>query len=111
MRTWKEDFYLVLEVRLTDFPSNLSPSRSIFDQHISHPSLARFISSFSTPSQHVLVIERIEGGELFDLLDKNQIEVSKREWLVRRLYAEMANAVGWMHSVNLVHRDLKLESE
>jgi len=57
------------------------------------------------------VIERVEGGELFDLLAKNQVEISKREWLVRRLYAEMANAVGWMHSVNLVHRDLKLESE
>lgn len=57
------------------------------------------------------MIERVEGGELFDLLAKNQVEISKREWLVRRLYAEMANAVGWMHSVNLVHRDLKLESE
>ena len=57
------------------------------------------------------MLERVEGGELFDLLAKNQVEISKREWLVRRLYAEMANAVGWMHSVNLVHRDLKLESE
>lgn len=79
-------------------------------KHISHPSLIRFINSFSTPRHHVLVLERLVGGELFDLLSNHQAELAKREWLVRRLFGELANAVGWMHSINLVHRDIKLEN-
>lgn len=79
-------------------------------KHIHHPSLIRFIKSFSTPKHHVLVLERVAGGELFDLLALYQLELAQREWLVRRLFAELANAVGWMHSINLVHRDIKLEN-
>lgn len=79
-------------------------------RHIHHPSLIHFVKSFSTPRHHVLVLERVAGGELFDVLSTHKAEVAKREWLVRRLFAELANAVGWMHSINLVHRDIKLEN-
>lgn len=72
----------------------------------------RFIASFSTPRHHVLVLERVGGGELFDALARHHTrQLAPREWLVRRLFAELAGAVGWMHSINLVHRDIKLESE
>ncbi|PWN30170.1 kinase-like protein [Jaminaea rosea] len=79
-------------------------------RHIHHPSLIHFIKSFSTPRHHVLVLERVAGGELFDVLWSHKVEMAKREWFVRRLFAELANAVGWMHSINLVHRDIKLEN-
>ena len=32
------------------------------------------------------------------------------EPLVRRIWGELCRAVAWMHSVGLVHRDIKLES-
>jgi protein-serine/threonine kinase len=32
------------------------------------------------------------------------------EPLVRRMFGELSLAVGWMHGVGLVHRDIKLES-
>ncbi|PWN52026.1 kinase-like protein [Violaceomyces palustris] len=79
-------------------------------KHISHPNLVRFIASFSTRVHHVLVLERVAGGELFDLLASHHAELARREWLVRRLFAELASAVGWMHRINLVHRDIKLEN-
>lgn len=79
-------------------------------KHIRHPSLIAFVHSFSTPKNHVLVLERVAGGELFDLLSNHQGKIFRREWLVRRLFAELANAVGWMHSIHLVHRDIKLEN-
>lgn len=80
-------------------------------KHIAHPSIVRFISSFSTPKHHNLVLERVGGGELFELLASHSLELAKREWLVRRLFGELSNAVGWMHAINLVHRDIKLESK
>ncbi|SPO45609.1 related to SNF1-related protein kinase KIN10 [Moesziomyces antarcticus] len=79
-------------------------------KHISHPNLVRFIASFSTPLHHTLVLEHVAGGELFDALMSNFEQFSQREWLVRVLYTELANAVGWMHHINLVHRDIKLEN-
>lgn len=32
------------------------------------------------------------------------------EGLLRRIWCELAMAIGWMHNVALVHRDIKLES-
>ncbi|KAN0059860.1 hypothetical protein ACQY0O_008434 [Thecaphora frezii] len=80
-------------------------------KHISHPNLVRFVTAFSTPLHHTLVLEHIAGGELFELLAQQHDAIAQREWLVRRIFAELANAVGWMHHVNLVHRDIKLESK
>lgn len=57
-----------------------------------------------------MILERVAGGELFDLLSNRHEELAQREWLVRILFGELANAVGWMHSINLVHRDIKLEN-
>lgn len=79
-------------------------------RHIVHPSIVRFLSSFSTTRHHVLVLETVEGGELFEFLAQSQLEIANREWLVRRIFGELANAVGWMHTINLVHRDIKLEN-
>lgn len=33
------------------------------------------------------------------------------EDLVRRIFGEICQAVWWLHQANVVHRDLKLESE
>ncbi|PWZ00345.1 kinase-like protein, partial [Testicularia cyperi] len=79
-------------------------------KHISHPNLVRFITSFSTPLHHTLVLEQVVGGELFEALTSHFDQFAEREWLVRTMYSELANAVGWMHQVNLVHRDIKLEN-
>lgn len=79
-------------------------------KHISHPNLVRFVTSFSTPLHHTLVLEQVAGGELFESLMSNFDQFAQREWLVRVIYTELANAIGWMHHINLVHRDIKLEN-
>ncbi|SNX84864.1 related to SNF1-related protein kinase KIN10 [Melanopsichium pennsylvanicum] len=79
-------------------------------KHISHPNLVRFITSFSTPLHHTLVLEQVAGGELFESLMSNFEQFAQREWLVRVIFTELANAIGWMHHINLVHRDIKLEN-
>lgn len=110
-----------------------------------------YLASFSTPSHHVLVLEYVPGGELFDLVaeqhrrirlerarrhTRRQLLLSRNAELagegerlveetvsegdedqvllthevVRRIWGELCKAVGWMHGVGLVHRDIKLES-
>ncbi|KZT59722.1 kinase-like protein, partial [Calocera cornea HHB12733] len=79
-------------------------------QHISHPSIVSYLHSFTTPTHHCLVLEYLAGGELFSLLDNDDKYGRMTEPLVRRMFGELARAVGWMHGVALVHRDIKLEN-
>ncbi|TBU41074.1 kinase-like protein, partial [Dichomitus squalens] len=79
-------------------------------RHISHPSIVSYLHSFSTPSHHCLVLEYVGGGELLDLVDNPASHARVDEPLVRRIWGELCRAVAWMHSVCLVHRDIKLEN-
>ncbi|WVF65927.1 hypothetical protein IAT40_000665 [Kwoniella sp. CBS 6097] len=109
-------------------------------RHISHPSIVSYLDSFTTPTHHVLVLEELSGGELFDLMsdDDNRrrmilpgprpesmdtessnsstLEGSDDAWdrdgegFVRRIFGELTRAVGWLHEVGVVHRDIKLEN-
>ena len=80
-------------------------------QHISHPNIVSYLHSFTTPEHHCLVLEYIGGGELFELVNSSDNFSRMTEELLRRLWGELALAVGWMHNVALVHRDIKLESK
>ncbi|KAI0668409.1 kinase-like domain-containing protein [Trametes maxima] len=79
-------------------------------RHIAHPSIVSYLHSFSTPSHHCLVLEHVTGGELLDLIDNPASHARIDEPLVRRIWGELCKAVAWMHSVGLVHRDIKLEN-
>ena len=56
------------------------------------------------------MLECVGGGELLDLVDNAESHARMDEPLVRRIWGELCRAVAWMHSVGLVHRDIKLES-
>ncbi|KZT74034.1 kinase-like protein [Daedalea quercina L-15889] len=79
-------------------------------RHIAHPSIVSYVHSFSTPAHHCLVLEYVGGGELFDLIDNPESHARLDEPLLRRMFGELCKAVGWMHGVGLVHRDIKLEN-
>lgn len=79
-------------------------------RHISHPSIVSYIHSFSTPTHYCLVLEHINGEELFDLINSDEKYALMDEPLLRRIWGELCKAVGWLHEVALVHRDIKLEN-
>ncbi|KAI0093832.1 kinase-like domain-containing protein [Irpex rosettiformis] len=79
-------------------------------KHIAHPSIVAYIHAFSTPSHHILVLEHVAGGELFDLVSSQEIHARLSEPLLRRIFGELCRAVAWMHAVGLIHRDIKLEN-
>lgn len=79
-------------------------------RHISHPSIVAYLHSFTTLTHHCLVLEHISGGELFSLINNDDKHARVTEVLLRRMFSELCRAVSWMHSVALVHRDIKLEN-
>ena len=61
--------------------------------------------SFQTPSKLYLVLDFINGGHLFFNLYRQGVFSED----VARLYtAEMVSALSYLHSNNIMHRDLKV---
>ena len=57
------------------------------------------------------MLEYVAGGELFELVNSDSRFAHVTEAAIRRMWGELCLAVGWMHGVGLVHRDIKLESK
>ena len=72
---------------------------------LDHPDIVRIIESFNTKDSYVLVTEYCEGGELFDQV-KNQLS----ETQIAVIFKQLLSGLAYLHSHNIVHRDLKLEN-
>ncbi|MBW0507107.1 hypothetical protein O181_046822 [Austropuccinia psidii MF-1] len=82
---------------------------------IDHPTIIKLFETFTMTSKSsafsslkVLALEEIEGGELFELV--TQYSKNLRGLVVCRLMSELLISVDWLHSLGIVHRDLKLEN-
>lgn len=75
-----------------------------FLSKLDHPNICKLHEVFETSLCVYLVMELLEGGELFDRLKR-----VKRfpEDVARRLARDMFTAVRYMHSKGICHRDLK----
>ena len=72
---------------------------------LEHPDIVRIIESFNTKDSYVLATEYCEGGELFDQV-KNQLS----ETQIAVIFKQLLSGLAYLHSHNIVHRDLKLEN-
>ena len=72
---------------------------------LDHPDIVRIIESFNTRDSYVLVTEYCEGGELYDQV-RNQLS----ETQIAVIFKQLLSGLAYLHSHNIVHRDLKLEN-
>ncbi|VDL70491.1 unnamed protein product [Nippostrongylus brasiliensis] len=79
----------------------------ILRQLSDHPSIITIHDFYITPSFLFAVFEMAPKGELFDQLN-NTVTVSEKK--ARRLMRQLLDGVAYMHSRDIVHRDLKLEN-
>jgi len=78
-------------------------------KQIGHPCIIRAFGAMVTPGCLVLVMEQCPAGDLFDLLQNSeeaQFDVPR----ARILSAQLLLALEYLHSLLIVHRDLKLEN-
>ncbi|KAM4567820.1 serine/threonine-protein kinase Sgk2b [Fundulus diaphanus] len=81
--------------------------RSVLLKGLKHPFLVGLHFSFQTPKTLYFVLDFVNGGELFYHLQR---EGSFPEPRAAFYAAEIAAALGYLHSLSIIYRDLKPEN-
>jgi serine/threonine protein kinase len=66
------------------------------------------IDVFENPDYIFIVLQLLQGGDLYDYFRKRDFSVSEERSKV--IFRKIANALYYMHSMGICHRDLKLEN-
>ncbi|CAD8143741.1 unnamed protein product [Paramecium octaurelia] len=74
---------------------------------VRHPNLVQLYEIIETPKQLFLVMEYVNGGELFDYIVQNQ-RIKDVEAI--RFYSQLISGIEYLHKLQIVHRDLKPEN-
>lgn len=77
-------------------------------ERVSHPNIIRIHNHFENDSTVYLVLELVLGGELFDYVVKWPDGLPERA--ARVIFAQIADAVAYLHAQGISHRDLKPEN-
>ncbi|PRP78140.1 Protein kinase domain containing protein [Planoprotostelium fungivorum] len=95
-----------------------TPSRSMepvarkeydFGMKLKHPNLVRMRGSFDTATDHCLVMDLVEGCNLFDHMQKNSLGyfVENR---AKRMFKGLAKGLHHSHKFGVAHLDIKPEN-
>jgi serine/threonine protein kinase len=76
-------------------------------QKIDHPFVVQLHYAFQTKDKLYLVLDFLSGGELFFHLSK---EAKFDEWRAKFYTAEIGLALGHLHDLDIIYRDLKPEN-
>lgn len=74
---------------------------------LNHPNILKLYEVFDTPATLFMVLELVNGGDLYDTLKKAG---RLPETYARPIFGQLLAAIYYMHSKNVSHRDLKPEN-
>lgn len=76
-------------------------------RRISHPNILSLVDVFNEPTHYYLLTELVKGGELFDRICAKSVY---QEADAKRLAEVLLSSVAYLHSLGVVHRDLKVKT-
>uniref|UniRef100_A0A8C5CD66 Doublecortin-like kinase 3 n=1 Tax=Gadus morhua TaxID=8049 RepID=A0A8C5CD66_GADMO len=74
---------------------------------LSHPCVVRLFAHYHTHTQAYLVLELVNGGDLFEAIARRGKFPEDEAGLI---VADVSGALSYIHSKSIVHRDLKPEN-
>uniref|UniRef100_A0A1I8FPX7 Serine/threonine-protein kinase Sgk1 n=1 Tax=Macrostomum lignano TaxID=282301 RepID=A0A1I8FPX7_9PLAT len=84
---------------------HIMSERNVLVRNIEHPFLCALHMSFRTPDKLYFVLDYVNGGELFFHLQRDRCFPEPR---ARFYAAEIASAIGYLHSKNIIYSTWRL---
>ena len=72
-----------------------------------HKSVVKLFETFETEKHYLFVMELCAGGDLLSFVRKRR---KLNETLAKYLFKQIIEGIGYIHSKNILHRDIKLEN-
>ena len=76
-------------------------------REIDHPNILNIVEFFQNEKNIFLVMEQLDGGELFDRIIEQKKMTEKQ---AQDIIKQILSAVAYLHSRKIIHRDLKPEN-
>ena len=78
---------------------------------LTHPNIIKIFEIFEDDRFYYIIIEKCNGGELFEKLTKRIQEGNLyTEKFASKIFQQLMSAIAYCHSKGICHRDLKLEN-
>lgn len=76
---------------------------------ISHPNIVELLEVFEDDNHLYVVLEHMLKGDMFDVLyNEHSDPLSEKE--ARDIFSDLIKGISYLHSQNIIHRDIKLEN-
>ena len=76
-------------------------------KQLNHPNITKILELFETEDYIFIIMEYINGGNLFSFIKKTR---KLSEKTAKFLFKQIIEGIKYIHSKNIVHRDIKLEN-
>merc|ERR1712013_462257 len=90
-------------------PTDLKTEVEVLEK-VDHPCAVKVVDVVETDTLLAIVMEYASGGELFDQVIKDERAKSLKEEIAKFQFVQVVDCVRHLHSLNICHRDLKLEN-
>ena len=80
--------------------------------NLQHPNIIKILEYLNNKTTNYIILEYCNGGNLGDYV-RRYMDINKQplnEFFIQKILRQIAPALEYMHSKNIIHRDIKLEN-
>lgn len=98
---------VITKSKLSTLEQDLLQSEISILRIIKHPGVIKIKEVFDSKKHILIVMELVEGGELFERIIKKKIF---SEYAASKIIKQLLESISYLHQLGIVHRDIKPEN-